>query len=232
MADSQGGGAAGAGSGLAADPPLRGFVIGDSEVVDEEGYRAGVALGMASLPGHGGTVLWAGGRFEHLEGGHAWHRLVGLVFPGVAEALAWHDSPEYAPSKAQRLASARSKIVVLEQTGALEAVAAGPAAPGGPPRAYMVGDVTEMHDWERFKEYLRGVGPSLAEIGARYLSRGGRVQPIGDGDWQPTRMVLIEFPSYEAAAAWYRSDAYQPLARLRQSCSDTDLVLVEGVPGS
>lgn len=222
----------GAGGGAAGEAPLRGFVIGDSDVHDQEAYLAGVALGMTSVAQHGGTVLWAGGRFEHLEGSHAWHRLVGLVFPGVAEALAWHDSPEYAPSKAHRLASARSKIVVLEQTGALAAVAAGPAAPGGPPRAYMVGDVTEMHDWERFKEYLRGVGPSLAEIGARYLSRGGRVQAIGDGEWQPTRMVLIEFPSYEAAAAWYRSDAYQPLARLRQSCSETDLVLVEGVSSS
>ena len=39
----------------------------------------------------------------------------------------------------------------------------------------------------------------------------------------------MEFPDVSAARAWYHSDDYAPLRELRQSASDTDIVLVEGV---
>jgi len=42
-------------------------------------------------------------------------------------------------------------------------------------------------------------------------------------------MVVLEFPSMEHARAWYRDLEYAPLIRLRQSGSDTELVLVDGL---
>lgn len=99
---------------------------------------------------------------------------------------------------------------------------------GPAPPAYILGDVTKIHGVEPFKEYLSGVAASLAAAGGRYLSKGGHIDLI-EGSRQPRRVVLIGFPSWDVAAAWYGSDAYQPLARLRQGCSDTQLVLIEGV---
>jgi uncharacterized protein (DUF1330 family) len=46
--------------------------------------------------------------------------------------------------------------------------------------------------------------------------------------WNPKRLVIIEFPDMDAARAWHGSDAYAPLIALRQSASDTDIVVVEG----
>ena len=50
-----------------------------------------------------------------------------------------------------------------------------------------------------------------------------------EGEWNPKRLVIIEFPDMDAARAWHASDAYAPLIELRQSASATDIVLVDGV---
>ena len=210
----------------AGEGALRGLVVGESEVFDEAEYRAYRLLAGLSAVHYGGAALWSGGRIEALEGSRTWQRPAGLVFESMAAAHAWHGSPEYRHAHEQRLRGARSSVWLIEQTGH-----PAPIAPGsGPaPLAYILGEVTAIRDLEPFKEYLRGVAPSLAAVGGRYLTKGGRIDVI-EGPWQPTRAVLIEFPSWEIAAAWYRSDDYQPLARLRQGCSDTELVLLEGVP--
>ena len=59
---------------------------------------------------------------------------------------------------------------------------------------------------------------------------GGRFEAV-EGEWRPSRLVLIEFPSWDEARSWYFSDAYQELVRVRQGCSHTEMVLVEGHGG-
>ena len=49
-----------------------------------------------------------------------------------------------------------------------------------------------------------------------------------EGDWPGVRIVVIEFPDAGAARAWWDSEAYAPLKKLRRGASDTDIVLVEG----
>lgn len=205
-----------------------GFVMGESEVFDRAEYDAYRVLGGPTVLAHGGFALFSGPRTEVLEGARTWHRLVGLCFASLEAAHAWHLSPEYTAAGEQRHKGARSSIWMIEQTDG-DAPPARPA-PGGPPLAYILGEVTAIRDTGPFKEYLRGVAPSLAAVGARYLTKGGRIDLV-EGPWQPERAVLIEFPSWDVAAAWYRGDAYQPLARLRQGCCDTELILIEGVPG-
>lgn len=203
-----------------------GLVIGESEVFDRAGYDAYRLLGGPSVVLHGGATLFSGPQIEVLEGTRDWQRLVGIVFASMAAAHSWHDSPEYQHAREQRLRGARSSVWLIEQTGDTAPIAQGRSSA---PLAYLLGEVTAIRDVEPFKEYLRNVGPTLTAVGARYLTAGGRIDLI-EGPWQPRRAVLIEFPSRDVATAWYRSDAYQPLARLRQGCCDTDLVLVEGVP--
>ena len=62
-----------------------------------------------------------------------------------------------------------------------------------------------------FEEYRSKVAPMIERFGGRYLTRGGSHE-ILDGDWKPTRVVVIEFPDMVALKAWYHSPEYQLLA--------------------
>ena len=74
----------------------------------------------------------------------------------------------------------------------------------------------------------RSFEPALEAAGARYLARGGPHE-VFEGDWSPRRLVLIEFPSAEAARAFYNGPVYRGLKQVRDECSSARLVLVEGV---
>jgi uncharacterized protein (DUF1330 family) len=93
--------------------------------------------------------------------------------------------------------------------------------------AYVVVDV-EISDPERYSEYTGPVPESIAKHGGRFLARGGKVEVL-EGDWQPRRLVVIEFPSMDAALGWYHSEDYQELAKIRWSASTANFVVVEGV---
>jgi len=62
--------------------------------------------------------------------------------------------------------------------------------------AYVIFDV-EIRDPAQYQEFMNGVKPALEKAGAKYLSRGGALK-VYEGDWQPRRIVLLEFPSIEA----------------------------------
>jgi uncharacterized protein (DUF1330 family) len=74
------------------------------------------------------------------------------------------------------------------------------------------------------------VPPTLKSYGGRFLVRGGNVEPR-EGNWVPTRFVILEFPSVERAKAWYDSTEYAPAKALRQATSTADLIIVEGFEG-
>ncbi len=68
---------------------------------------------------------------------------------------------------------------------------------------------------------------TIAKHGGRYLVRGGRVERL-EGTWNPTRLVVLEFPSMEQARRWYDSEDYRGPKALRMKCTLTDAVFVEG----
>ena len=92
---------------------------------------------------------------------------------------------------------------------------------------YAIFDVT-ITDREKYLDYMAQVAPAIEAASGRYLVRGGP-HTVLEGDWQPTRLVVIEFPSGEAAQAFYQSPVYRNLKALRESCSRAKLVTVEGV---
>ena len=93
--------------------------------------------------------------------------------------------------------------------------------------AYFIFDV-EIHDMDRYRDFMAGVKPALETAGAKYLARGGAHKVI-EGDWEPRRIVLLEFPSATAAEDFYNGPVYQGLKAIRDTCSSARLVLVEGV---
>ena len=93
--------------------------------------------------------------------------------------------------------------------------------------AYLIFDV-EIRDMARYQAFMAGVKPALEAAGARYLARGG-AHTVYEGDWEPRRIVLIEFPTSQAADDFYNGETYRALKTIRDECSSARLVMVEGV---
>ena len=94
--------------------------------------------------------------------------------------------------------------------------------------AYVIADVRDARDQEALVEYRRGNTESVARHGGRFVVRGGEMEVL-EGDWDTRRIVVIEFPDMAAARGWYESEDYAPLKALRQSASDTNIILIDGV---
>lgn len=92
--------------------------------------------------------------------------------------------------------------------------------------AYVVSRVA-IRDREAMSRYIAAAGESVAAYGGRYLVRGGDIQAL-EGEWEHDRMVVLEFPSRDAALAWYESDEYRPLRELRWSSADANILLAGG----
>ena len=93
--------------------------------------------------------------------------------------------------------------------------------------AYVVTDVTVL-DPDKFEEYRKTAGPTSAEFGGKYLVRGGKLEAL-EGQWAPTRFVIIEFPSVEKAKAWWNSQSYAGPKAIRQACAKSNFIVVEGM---
>jgi uncharacterized protein (DUF1330 family) len=78
-----------------------------------------------------------------------------------------------------------------------------------------------------FADYPGQAGPTVAAFGGRYVVRGGSIENI-EGDWQPGRVVIIEFDSVEQAKAWYDSQEYEEAKALRIRSTISSLMIVEG----
>ena len=92
--------------------------------------------------------------------------------------------------------------------------------------AYIIAEV-EVTDPETFEEYRKLVPPTIEAFGGCYMVRGGAIDSL-EGDWQPTRLVVIEFDDAERAKAWHGSDLYAPAKALREASSNTRMIVVDG----
>ena len=93
--------------------------------------------------------------------------------------------------------------------------------------AYLIVDI-DIHDAAGLEEYRKQVPATVTKYGGRFIVRGGKFERL-EGDWQPKRLVLLEFPSAEHAKRWYDSEEYSPLKVMRLKASHSNLILVEGV---
>jgi uncharacterized protein (DUF1330 family) len=94
--------------------------------------------------------------------------------------------------------------------------------------AYIVSRV-RISNPEQMAIYMRDVVPIVHAFGGTYLMRGNDVEAI-EGTWDHQRMVILEFPSREAALAWYHSPEYAPLKALRHASSEAVILLANTPP--
>lgn len=94
------------------------------------------------------------------------------------------------------------------------------------PKGYIIGHVT-IHDTEAYQKYGAINNDIIPAAGGKFLARGG-TSDVLEGNSHP-RHVIIEFPSYEEALAFYNSAEYQENMKTRQANSDGTIIVVEGV---
>ena len=93
--------------------------------------------------------------------------------------------------------------------------------------AYLIVDIT-VRDEQRYAGYRARVSDQIQQYGGEYLVRGGKLERL-EGDWRPSRVVVVRFDSIAAAKAWWESEDYAELKAVRQATTDTKMIVVEGV---
>ena len=94
--------------------------------------------------------------------------------------------------------------------------------------AYILVD-SLITDPEQFKQYAALAPAAVAAAGGEYLARGGRKETL-EGDWNPPRLTVLRFPSYDAAKTFYNTALYQTVREKRVGATQHfNMVLVEGV---
>jgi uncharacterized protein (DUF1330 family) len=92
---------------------------------------------------------------------------------------------------------------------------------------YVIVELT-VTDPTTFEEYRKVVGPTVEQYGGKFIVRGGNAELL-EGDQQPARLVVLEFPSAERAKEWYDSEEYREPKAMRMRSSKARLLVVEGV---
>ncbi|MBO6784108.1 MAG: DUF1330 domain-containing protein [Alphaproteobacteria bacterium] len=93
--------------------------------------------------------------------------------------------------------------------------------------AYVIAD-SKVHDPEGMKAYGAKVGETLKKYGGKVLVAGPPAE-VKEGDWTPSRMIVLEFANVEAAQTWYNSPEYQEILPLRLAAADDNFLIVDGV---
>lgn len=86
-------------------------------------------------------------------------------------------------------------------------------------------DVTDP-SWVR--DYVANVTSMVQEKGGRYLARSTRIEQLEGERTPPQVLLLIEWPSKEAADAFYESEEYRPYRDRRQAGARNEFLLVTG----
>jgi uncharacterized protein (DUF1330 family) len=93
-------------------------------------------------------------------------------------------------------------------------------------KAYLVLDLT-IHDFGSFREYIEKVPAFIGKHGGKYIVQGAE-PTLMEGDWQPERMVILEFPARKNATAFLSDPDFQDLLAVRHRTTTSKLVLVDG----
>lgn len=94
--------------------------------------------------------------------------------------------------------------------------------------AYIIVDM-QISDLEQYKKYMAEAPLAVQAAGGEYLVRGGRFEVI-EGNWEPARIAMLRFPSFDQAKAFYDGELYRQASAKRQGATEFfNMVLVEGV---
>lgn len=206
----------------------KGYWIPHLDVGNPQGFQAYRDMADAGHKRFGSRLLARGGRREVVEGKMR-ARNVLREFNAYDEALAYYHGEDYSRAHPLREPHSVCDFLIVEGYDGpqpeRQPSAPAPAALAG----YWIAHI-DVTDPEGYRAYQDAVGTAFGKFGGRYLVRGGRSK-LMEG-YQRARCVCLEFPSYDAALACYRSPEYRAAIELRKGKAEFDMVVIEGFGAS
>ena len=93
--------------------------------------------------------------------------------------------------------------------------------------AYVIVEIS-ITDPEQYEAYKKLTPASIAAFDGKFIVRGGKTIAM-EGDWQPERIVVLEFPSVGRAQQWWHSEQYEKAKEIRHRSASTRMIIVEGL---
>jgi uncharacterized protein (DUF1330 family) len=85
-------------------------------------------------------------------------------------------------------------------------------------------------DWERYREYMKRTPAAIERFGGKFIVRGGEMVTL-EGPPETSRIVMIEFASLEQAKAFYHSEDYSRVKKLREGAATGQFLAIAGCDG-
>jgi uncharacterized protein (DUF1330 family) len=205
----------------------KGYWIPHLDVSNPQGFQAYRDMADAAHQRFGSKLLVRGGRREVVEG-RMRARNVLREFNSYDEAQAFYRGPDYSRAHPLREPHSACDFLIVEGYDGPQPQPVGTPPPSAALKGYWIAHL-DVRDAEGYKPYTVANQIAFGMFGARYLVRAGRCE-VTEGR-QRSRTVVLEFPSYAAALACYRSPEYQKAKMLRDGKADADLVVIEGYGG-
>ena len=93
--------------------------------------------------------------------------------------------------------------------------------------AYVIFEI-EVHDTEGYEEYKKLSPAAIAAYGGKYIVRGGKTETL-EGEWSPSRVVVLQFEDSETAKKWINSEEYKEARSMRHKTAISKAIVVEGI---
>ena len=93
--------------------------------------------------------------------------------------------------------------------------------------AYIIASI-HVTDPEKYKNYMALSPGAVAAAGGKFIVRGGNLE-ILEGDWSRPRIVIIQWPTRDAAKAFYDSALYSAARAAREGAAEFSMIVVDGV---
>lgn len=85
-----------------------------------------------------------------------------------------------------------------------------------------------IHDPELYEEYKKHTLATITKFGGRFVVRGAKTESL-EGDWNPERLVILEFPNVQTAKDWWSSPEYSVAKQIRYQAAQSKMLVVESV---
>jgi uncharacterized protein (DUF1330 family) len=93
--------------------------------------------------------------------------------------------------------------------------------------AYVIVEI-DIVDPVGYEQYKKHAGATVEKYGGKYIVRGGKTESL-EGDWQPKRIVMLQFESTQRAKEWLNCEEYREPRKMRHRTARTKMIVVEGV---
>ena len=201
----------------------KGYWIPHLDVSNPEGFQAYREMADAGHKRFGSKLLAHGGRREVVEGTMRGRNVL-REFNSYDEAMAYYHGPDYSRAHPLREPHSVCDFLIVEGYDGAQPPPIGTLTAEHRLKGYWIAHI-DVTDPEGYKDYQADVATPFGKFGGRYLIRGGRGE-VMEGR-MPARTVVVEFPSYEAALACYRSPEYQRSIALRNGKANANIVAIE-----